>query len=266
MNSNARHPITFKRVLYRVAGMESVRVRRDIPYGTGEASPLTFDLYQPPAAADARPVVFLVTGYPDIGGPRPLGCAFKEMEMSMSMGQVLAASGVSAVAYTTRAPEEDLGTLLDYFSTHAATLDVDQTRIGLWSTSGNGPVALAAVARHAGRIAAAVFSTAFMLDDESSAVADAARAYGFVNASAGLSIEHLPENVPLLVVRGGRDEVPGLNHALDSFAAAALAHNRPITIVNHATGGHAFELHDDSEPSKHVIGQMLEFMRFWLRV
>jgi hypothetical protein len=68
----------------------------------------------------------------------------------------------------------------------------------------------------------------------------------------------------LFVARGGRDENPGLNDALDRFAAAALARNWPITIVNHASGGHAFELNDDSPVSTHVIRHMLAFMQFWL--
>lgn len=102
------------------------------------------------------------------------------------------------------------------------------------------------------------------LDLEGSTVADAAGTYGFVNAAAGMPITELPHNVPLFIARAGRDENPGLNDALDRFAAAVVAHNLPVTIVNHATAGHAFEVNDNSPVTEFIIGQMLAFMRFWL--
>jgi hypothetical protein len=37
-----------------------------------------------------------------------LGCRFKEMAMSVSWGQLIAASGMIAIAYTNREPAADL--------------------------------------------------------------------------------------------------------------------------------------------------------------
>jgi hypothetical protein len=68
----------------------------------------------------------------------------------------------------------------------------------------------------------------------------------------------------MFVVRSGRDQFPGLNEALDRFVAGALAANLPITVVNHAAAAHAFELFDDTEVSRHLVRQMLAFIRFWL--
>jgi hypothetical protein len=68
------------------------------------------------------------------------------------------------------------------------------------------------------------------------------------------------------LVRAGRERFAGLNEALDLFLAKALARNLPVTLVNHATGPHAFDLDDDSENSREVVKQILAFMRFHLQV
>jgi hypothetical protein len=266
MNSHAgKHPITLKRMVYRIDGMEAVRIRRDMQYLSSTAGPLTLDVYLPQSSPQDPPVVVLVTGYPDVGVARPLGCAFKDMEVWISLGQLLAASGIAAIGYTTHDPIADVDALLDYVSTNAGTLGVDAGRIGLWATSGHVPAALATLARRRqGAIKAAVLSTGFTLDLEGSRVADAARTYGFVNASAGLSVEDLPGDLPLFIARAGRDENPGLNEALDRFAAAAIRRNLPVTLVNHATAGHAFEIDDTSVASQHIVSQMLRFMQVWL--
>jgi len=36
--------------------------------------------------------------------------------------------------------------------------------------------------------------------------------------------------------------------------------NRPITLVNHAEGPHSFDLLDDSETSRRIIRQVLDFL------
>ena len=70
--------------------------------------------------------------------------------------------------------------------------------------------------------------------------------------------------MPTLIVRAGREENAGLNDALDRFVAAAFAANWPLTVVNHASVGHAFELNDDSATTKYVIHHMIAFTKFWL--
>jgi acetyl esterase/lipase len=211
-------------------------------------------------------MVLIVTGYADAGVPTPLGCAFKDMAWAISLAQLIAASGMAAVAYTTREPGTDAGEVLGHIARHAAALRIDTARVGLWAASGHAPLALALLMRrqpHTFR--AAVLSNGFTLDATGSTVADAARTYRFVNPSAGRSVDDLPSDVPLFLVRSGRDEFPGLNDTLDRFVSDALARNLPVTLVNHATAGHAFELNDDSDTSRHVIGQMLAFLRVHLR-
>jgi hypothetical protein len=57
-----------------------------------------------------------------------------------------------------------------------------------------------------------------------------------------------------------------LNEALDRFLSRAVACNLPITFTNHRTGPHAFDVFDDTETSREIIGQILALMRFHLLV
>ncbi|MGP0074234.1 MAG: hypothetical protein ACLPWF_20160 [Bryobacteraceae bacterium] len=52
-----------------------------------------------------------------------------------------------------------------------------------------------------------------------------------------------------------------MNEGIDRFISHALAANLPITLVNHPTGPHAFDILDDSETSREIIRQILEFLR-----
>jgi hypothetical protein len=58
--------------------------------------------------------------------------------------------------------------------------------------------------------------------------------------------------------------MPGLNEKLDRFVSEALAHNLPVTLVNHPSGPHSFDLLDDGETSREIVRRILAFMRFHL--
>jgi hypothetical protein len=213
-DTTQRHPVTLKRVVYEIPGMEHVRVTRGVEYGISDAGPLVMDVYHPRATegGEIAPVVVLVTGYPDTGIVTPLGCAFKDMEMSISLAQLIASSGMAAIVYTTRDPAVDVFAALAHMRGNADRLRFDAGRIGLWALSGNVPVALSVLTRHdLVGIRAAVLSCGFTFDAEGSAVADAARTYRFVDAGAGKSVSEIRSDLALFIARAGRDEFPGLN-------------------------------------------------------
>ncbi len=258
-----RHPITLKTVRYTAPGTDAVMVRADVPYKAGDPA-LTLDVYAPPGAdaGPPRPAVVIVAGYRDVGAPRVLGCQFKEMGMSVSWARLLVASGMAAITYTTRDPEMDVHAVIQHIRHHAASLGVADD-IGLFAASANVVVALSALINDADLKCAALLY-GFTLDfDASTAVADAAKTYGFVNACAGRSVDDLPAT-PLLVARAGQDQFPGLNPALDRFVMQALQRNLPVTLVNHAAGAHGFDLDEDSASSREIIRQVLAFFRFQL--
>ncbi len=263
--------ITKKRVVYQIPGMDAVTVRRDVEYRTTDAGPLTMDLYYPPdSKSGARlPAVVFVAGYSDVGMQKVLdwGMKFKEIQMSISWGQLAAASGVVAITYTNDEPAADIHALLQYVRQNAATLGIDENRIGLYASSGNVPLALSVLMQEdRDYLKCAVLSCGFMLDlDGSSGVAETAKTYGFVNPGAGKSVDDLPQDLPLFVVRAAQEQFPHLNEMIDRFMAKALTRNLPVTFVNHP-GPHAFELMQDSETSRETIRQILAFMRFHLLV
>jgi hypothetical protein len=179
---------------------------------------------------------------------------------------LLAASGVVGILYTNRDPEADLDAVLDDVRAHATMRGVDETRIGILATSGNVPLALSLLMRRGGSLSCAALLYGFTLDlDGSTAVADAAAQWGFANPAAGKSVADLPAAVPLLLVRAGQDQFSGLNAMLDRFVARALEINLPVTVVNHATGPHSFDLLDDSDASLGAIKAVLTFLAEHLR-
>ena len=245
-----------RRVHYNLPGMDAVEVRRDIAYTTPADAELTMDVYSPPGrlAPHGTPAVLLVPGFPG---------AVKRIGSFVSWAELIAASGLVAITCATRDPVADTEAALVYVREHAVSLRVDPCRMGLWACSGHVPHALSLLAHpERGYLKCAALCYGYMLDlDGSTAVADASLQYGFANPCTRGTLEDLPRYTPLFVARAGRDESPGLNAALDSFVAAAVRDNRPVTFVNHATGPHAFDVVDDSPATRDVIRQILAFMK-----
>ena len=241
--------MTLKTVRYTMPDVHAVTVR-----------------YSPPQASGGAPVpaVVLVLGYPDAGVPLSLGCHFKEFGMSASWARLLAASGMAAVVYTTRTPATDVHGVLQHLRQNAAALGVDARRIGLLAASANVAVALSALMQDADLTCAALLY-GFTLDlDGSTTEADMSRTYGFANACAGRSMDDLPGDIPLLVVRAGQDQFAGLNTSLDTFVTRALARNLPLSVINYPSGAHAFDLDEDTDASRNIVRQTLAFLRFQL--
>src|SRR5262252_9434810 len=203
-----------KQVVYRIPGMDDVRVRRDIVYKTAASGPLLMDLYDPPAASRMPvPLVPIVLGYPD---PQSDGRMFGPLT---SWARLIAMSGMAAAIYGTSAPAEDVHDVLAYLRDNAASLGIDRGRIGIYAASANVSVALSLLMRDADFKCAALLKGYTFDVDGSTAFAEASRQYGFVNATAGRSIDELPDSVPMFVLRAGREHAPGVNEALDQLAA-----------------------------------------------
>jgi hypothetical protein len=260
--------ISRKRVVYEAPGIEAVSVRPDVVFGSRDGDALTMDVYYPPEFEDGAPLptVVIVAGFPDPGFQRIVGCRFKEMGSSVSWARLMAASGMAAIAYTNRDPVADVHTLLRYVRENGASLGLDQNRVGIWASSGNVPLALSLLMREAQNPPkCAALCYVYMLDlGGSTGVADAAKQFGFKNPCAGKSVADLRPDIPLFLARAGADAMPRLNEALDRFVADALECDLPITLVNYASAPHAFDLFTDSETSREIVRQILEFLRFHL--
>ena len=248
-----------KRVRYELPGMDRLPVSRDLQYRgtTGRALPM--DIYYPRRDDDSRtPVVVAAFGYPDPeGGIRQFG-------PFTSWAQLIAASGMAMVLYGSEAPAEDVHAVLGHLRDNAPALGIDAARIALFSSSGNVPVALSTLMRDRDLRVAALLMGYTMDADGTTTVSDMSKEYGFVDAFAGKSVDDLPTGVPLLVVRAGRDQAPGLNDALDKVVTRAIARNLPLTLVNHAEGAHGFDCDEDSPIAREVVRQVLAFLAFHL--
>lgn len=262
--------VSKKTAVYKIPGMDAVKVRRDVEYGTTGAGALTLDIYYPPDSESGTraPAVVVVAGFPDAGYEAKVGCKFKEMGSSVSWGRLLAASGVAAITYTNREPATDLDAALRYVRQNAAPLGIDENRVGVWASSGNVPLALSLLFREGSdRLKCAVLCYGYMpAGDGFGRVAEAAAAWGFVNPCAGKSVADLPGDVPLFVARAGRDKIPHLNETIDRFIVEALRRNLPLTFANHPAAPHAFDLFHDSERTREIIRQILAFIRFHLSI
>jgi len=253
-----------RRVCLQLDGMDAVTVRRDVAYGPTDRH-LRFDLYYPPGQTDdgCWPAVIIVAGYPETMEPRPTPLTYKEIGWTVSMCQLIALSGMVAIAYTNHDPVADLRALLEHVHECAGSLRIDPARVGVVGVSGNIPTALTTIMQDASRVpACAVFGYGCLLDlDGATDVADAARQFGFANPGVGRTVADLRRDVPLLITRAGRDQFPAMNASIDRFIIKGLFENLPITFVNHSEGPHAFDLFDDSRTSREIVRQTLRFLR-----
>ena len=129
-----RDQISKKRAVYTIPGMEAVPVRRDEQYRATAEGPLTMDLYYPPAVQPGArtPAVIFVTGFSDPGAERMLGSKFKDMGSFVSWAQLVAMSGVVGITYANSEPG-DVSDVLHHVRQNAASLGIDDTRIGVWA-------------------------------------------------------------------------------------------------------------------------------------
>jgi dienelactone hydrolase len=264
---NQQDAISKKMVVHQVPGVDDVAVRQDVKYRVTDDGTLTMDVYYPPdsKSGSRMPAVVFVFGYPDSTIKAMIGSKLKEMGQYISWGRLTAASGLVAIIYETREPTVDIRELLAYVRQNASSLGVDENRIAVWACSGNVPMALSVLMQGTSDyLKCAVLYYGFMLDCEgSNSVAEAAETVGFVNPCVGRTVDDLPQDVPLFIVRAGQDN-PRLNETIDRFLGKAVVRNMPVTLTNYSDGPHAFDILDDSEISREIIRQTLAFMRLHL--
>lgn len=253
MNDMAR-----QRIVLQEPGMDAVS-RRTATYPRPDGRALEVHVYRHPDAGEAAsPAVVFVSGYPDPGFQRAVGCAFREMGAYVSWAELVAARGMTAITYENEQPVADAACLLAHLQANAAAFGIDPERLAIWSCSGNVPTALAQLADPSLRLAAAVLCYGYCLDPDGR-IAGIASRFGFADATTGFTVEALAR-VPALLVRAGRDEMPLLNETIDHFAGSALASNYPLSLINYPEGVHAFDLNDDSEASRRIIRRICDFL------
>jgi acetyl esterase/lipase len=259
-----------KRAVYTLPGMENVHTRKDITYKTVDGTDLKMDIYYPTnlQSTSRYPAVILVHG----DGPAELLKDAKEAGVFVSLGQLLAVSGVIAITFNHRVTDgwtklreaaSDVDNLIHYVREQAESLQVEKDALGLWVFSAGGPFGLSTALRTTPHYIRALVSYYGLLDLRSlrpivpATVTDAT----LQELSPLYYLEQDVQNIaPLFIVRAGLDQ-PDLNSIIDNFIVKAFAQNVSITAVNHATGHHSFDILDNNERSREIIKQTLDFIK-----
>ena len=249
----ARRPIVVS-----VPGMERVVVHSNLTYTQTNDPLVRMDVYVPAdlAADERRPIVVLVHG----GVPASL--PVKDMGAYRSWGRLIAAHGMVAVTFTHRLrwplsqlqeSASDVRAAIDFVRASASKFNAHPDRMCIAAYSAGGPLLTVALQdeRRYVRCQLGIYP---LVDVQGSGFADEAK-------FALKAYVDKPSFTPLFLARAGRDAIPTLNERLDAFIGSAIAANAPITIVNHPTGAHGFDVANDDERSREIIRAALEFMQ-----
>jgi acetyl esterase/lipase len=255
-------------VVYRLPGMEKVRIISNLKYSEVDHSNLLMDVYVPAdlTRRERRPIVVFIHGG---AGPQSKP---KDWGIFQSWGRLVAAAGMVAVMFTHRfsppphsllvEAATDLNAALGYLRSNAESFHADANRLCVCAWSSGGALLAPLLIERPAFVRCLVAFYA-LLDVQQYAPPGDAAALNYLTAFS--AIASLPDDgstlMPMLIVRAGRDEIPTLNDALDRFLVRALAANAPIIVMNHPAGGHGFDNTDDGEPSKQIIRSSIEFMR-----
>jgi dienelactone hydrolase len=208
----------------------AVTIVRDVQYGAAGSLRLMMDVYRPPTTAVARPtLIFFNTA---AGADR--GNAFYA-----GWAQTAASRGLVAIVPDLRAgtQADDYHALVRHLSEHAGDYGIDAAALAVYAGSGN-------------------VSTAFPIieDPADRFVKAAVMYYGTGN------VKDFRLDLPVLYVRAGLDRPP-VNRAIGELAALAVSQNAPLTLLNHATGHHAFEIADPDDATREVIEATIDFVK-----
>lgn len=226
------------------------------------------DVYRPAGRQDERfPAVVLVPG----DGPEELIANAKDWGQYVSWGQLISSRGLVAVTTNHRSTNrytdlkgaaEDVDAAVDWVRTNGPDLGIDPERVGVWTCSAGGPIALRTPLRDRPGFIRAVVALYAVLDLRNPAAP----------ASPGLPDEVVAEFSPasyletggrfppMLVVRAGKDS-QAINRTIETFVATAATSGVDIEYINHARGEHGFDLLNDTARSRAIIRRTLDFLR-----
>ena len=226
-------------VVYTLPEMDQITLA-NIEYKDG----LTMDIYYPLDFDFTQnlPVVIFVNGFVDKEFEQMIGCKLKDSGVYISWGQLVATSGMIAIAYETHDPDVDAHDLINYVRANESWLRIDKDRICLWSSSASSPTALTALTDTSAEYHDSLACTVIY--------------YGIIPP---VSVDDLSADIPLFIVKAGKDDA-FLNIKLDKFVEKAREASIPLEFVDYEDGIHGFDVWQDTDESREIIKQTLEFM------
>lgn len=134
---------------------------------------------------------------------------------------------------------DDFQRLTAYLAAHGTEIGIQAGRHGLFAAFG-----------------AAASALTIVQDSAQRAISAAALYYG----SAGSTVTTFRSDVPVLFVRAGQDYA-WMNAAVDRFIGLALSQNAPVSVINYPAGHHGFETSEDTEATRQVIAQTIDYTK-----
>lgn len=257
-------------IVYRVPGMEKVKVIQNLKYAKSDDPNILMDVYLPPnlVKAEKRPAVIFIHG-----GAKPEWTA-KDWGVYKTWGRLVAASGFVGVTFTHRLEyqskslenaAQDVRDAITYVRANADRLNTDKDRICLIAYSAGGPMLSLAMRGDTPFVRCLVGFYAFM-DIRQSDYQKTEKPETVMEFSP---ITYLRKNAnkipPIFIARAGRDQIPTMNDSIDRFISEALAENIPLNFANHPQGVHGFDNQNDDERSREIIREAIEFIKIHLR-
>jgi len=256
-------------VVYRVPGMDRVKVVQNLKYTRTDDPNVLMDIYLPPdiAPTQKRPVVIFIHG-----GVKTEYTP-KDWGIYTTWGRLIAASGFVGVTFTHRLEypnkslenaAQDVRAAIDYTRINAGKYNVDKDRICLIAFSAGGPLLSLAMRGETPFVRCLVGFYAFMDIQQS----DYRKTETVETLKAFSPITYLQNDAnkipPMFIARAGHDEVPTMDDSIDRFVKEALARNIPLTFANHPQGVHGFDNQNDDERSREIIRNAIAFMQIHL--
>ncbi len=257
-----------KPLVYTVSGMDRVRVRRDVIYKRVGAQALKMDIYRPAESTAKLPAILFIHG-----GflPPTLRTQPKDWQIFADYGRMAAASGFVGIAFNHRLYENwmsvenstsDLGDAIAYVRENADSLGVDSDRIVLWAFSGGGPLLSLAIRdpQPSIRCMVSYYALLDLMESEKESRG---------TLSEPSLLEHSPLHqleastksiAPLFIARMGKDH-PNISASVDHFISAAFNRGVTLTVSNDPEGHHGFDVEDDTDASRAVIRETMQFVK-----
>lgn len=240
------------------------RVVRNVLYYSDEAGPLQLDLYLPHNVAGRHPCVLLVSG----DASEEVISHAKDWGVYRSYGEHLAARGIAGVAFDHHSSRSvgragvarEVAAAITYVREHGSDLEIDLDRVGVWVFSAGGPFALPVMLRDRPPFLRAIagFYTIWDLAPFGETGGNDWSPIGALGASA----QGLP---PIFIASAGRDR-PSFTSGTKNFVERARQIGADVRPFVHPTGQHGFDIRDDDERSREIIGAALEFFASTLEV
>ena len=260
-SSSYVNPTVGSRLVYQIEDMHRARITSGIVYTGDQAEPLELDVYLPPnGGSEPLPAVLL-------GGP-PFFEAGKDSGQKVGWSQLIAASGLAAVAFDIRSdgylkrpsePTADVRAAIAFVRERGHELGIDPERLATLGFSfGTAPWHLAATMQEPLSFVRCNVVYYGPLDLHDAGVpmdpelADAHSATSFLRL-------HGPRIPPMLVAKAGLDSV-ALNRSIDAFIGEATAVGADARLEVHERGQHGFDVRDDDERSRAIIRDTLGYL------